>query len=212
LNWHLFLLRLHYSSPDTEQLARVFLLVAAVLAVHQLLIRSSPTRKEMERTQLRGGLLGLVFCLGVAALLSVWGYQGAGKRGRNLEIAGDAPVRFSYGAQGAPLIQVFTAPGCGPCHELEGRLAGVIAEGYAVQYIPSPLSEDDWGLILAAVCAPDARAAFERLYRMQPPPQPGAVPQSCDNSAHLNEAALQRLTGRLVYPTVVMPDGFTIVG
>ena len=211
MDLHLLLLRLRYASPETAQLLHIFLLVAAVLAAHQLWVRSSPTRRELEQAALRGGLIGLALCLGLAVAACFWGYQGGAARARNLQIAGAAPLRVAYGAGGAPLIQVFTAPGCGPCAELEARLGPVIEAGYAVEYLPSPLSEEDWLPIVSALCAPDPHAAFEHLYRMAQPPQPGAVRRVCDDRARLNEAALKQLTGRLVYPTVV-PDGFVLLG
>jgi thiol-disulfide isomerase/thioredoxin len=145
-------------------------------------------------------------------LLTWFGYQGSMARRHQLEIAQSAPARVTYGDAAAPVIQVFTAPGCGPCKMLESQLKNVIAQGYAVQYIPSSLSGADWDEINAALCQTDPKAGFERLFdsggqAALPPPQPG-----CQSGVRNNQAVLQKLAGQLVFPTVVMPDGLLLIG
>ncbi len=107
----------------------------------------------------------LAAVLAAWAVLTLFTYQGSVTRHSHLEIAQTAPVRVTYGdAEHAPVIQVFTAPGCGPCKSLEGRLKTVIGQGYAVQYIPGSLSGGDWDLINAAMCEADPKAGFERIF------------------------------------------------
>ena len=208
----LFVLRVMYSAPNWALLSRLLLFVSLFLAAQQLMLwRSKSLTPEQAAARARGPWV-------VAALLAVWsvltmvGYQGSVTRRGHFEAAQSAPVRVTYGdAAHAPVIQVFTAPGCGPCKSLEGRLKAVIAQGYAVQYIPSSLSDNDWDAINAAMCEPDRRAGFERLFGMAFTAPAMPVP-ACISGVTDNEAVLRKLAGQLVFPTVIMPDGFLVVG
>lgn len=210
MDFHLLLLRLAHASPGAWMLSRVFLLLALSLLVQQLWLRRSPTLAEMNVVTLRGGLLLLPLVLGAAALCGWLGYQGPGQRAEQLRLARSAPVRLAYGRAGAPAIQVFTAPGCGPCRNLEAHLRSFIEEGYAVEYIPVSMNGDeDWEALEAALCSADPRAGFERVFALAgaPPATPG-----CFSPVRGNEPVLEALSGRQVFPTVVMPDGLLRIG
>ena len=209
----LFVLRVLYSAPNWALLSRLLLFVALFLAVQQLMLwRSKDLTPEQAAARARGPWV-------VAVLLAAWsvltmvGYQGSATRHGHFEAAQSAPVRVTYGdAAHAPVIQVFTAPGCGPCKSLEGRLKAVIAQGYAVQYIPSSLGDNDWDVINAAMCEPDRKAGFERLFGMAGLTAPAAPTPACISGVTDNEAVLRKLAGQLVFPTVIMPDGFMVIG
>ncbi|MDB5976558.1 MAG: hypothetical protein JWR07_3318 [Nevskia sp.] len=208
----LFVLRVLYSAPNWVLLSRLLLFVAVFLAVQQLLLwRSKDLTPEQAAARARGRwVLGVV--LAAWGVLTMIDYQGSAARHSHLEAAQSAPVRVTYGdAAHAPVIQVFTAPGCGPCKSLEGRLKAVIAQGYAVQYIPSSLGDNDWDAINAAMCEPDRKAGFERLFGMgfTAPAVPAPL---CISGVTDNEAVLRKLAGQLVFPTVIMPDGFLVIG
>jgi len=200
------------SAPDSALLPRLLLIAALFLAVRHLLLR---WRKDLSPEQRAARHFGPWLPAGLLAgwaLLSLISYQGPVTRGHQLEIAQSAPVRVSYGdAARAPVIQVFTAPGCGPCKSLEERLRSVIAQGYAVQYIPSSLGDNDWDQINAAMCQADRKAGFERLFGGGGPTQPIAAP-GCQSGVRDNEAVLRKLAGKLYFPTVVMPDGLMLIG
>ena len=208
----LFVLRVLYSAPNWALLSRLLLFVAVFLAVQQLLLwRSRDLTPEQATVRARGRwVLGAV--LAAWGVMTLVGYQGAATRRGHYEAAQSAPVRVTYGdAAHAPVIQVFTTPGCGPCKSLEGRLKAVIAQGYAVQYIPSSLGDNDWDAINAAMCEPDRRAGFERLFGMGFT-VPAAPAPLCVSGVTDNEAVLRKLAGQLVFPTVIMPDGFLVIG
>jgi hypothetical protein len=210
MDFHLLLLRLAHASPGAWLLSRVLLLLALSLLLQQLWLRRSPTLAEMNVVTLRGGLLALPLLLAAAALCAWLGYQTAGLRAQQLQLARSAPVRLAYGTAGAPVIQVFTAPGCGPCRNLEARLHAFIREGYAVEYIPVSMNGDeDWEALEAALCSADPRAGFEQVFALAgaPPATPG-----CISPVRGNEPVLESLSGRQVFPTVVMPDGLLRIG
>ncbi len=198
MDLHLFLLRLMHASPGAWLLARLCLAIAVGLLLSRLIDRrhSSP--------------LGLGLVLLAAAVCTFVGYQRQTVRAGQLETARSAPVRLAYGTSGAPAIQVFTAPGCGPCRDLEARLQAFIGAGYAVEYIPvSMRGEEDWEALAAAMCSVDPRTAFERVYALAGAPPAGP---DCHSRVRENEAVLQALSGREVFPTVVMPDGLLRIG
>ncbi len=209
----LFLLRAQYSAPDWIMLSRLLLLAAAFFAVQYLLLL---LRRDLSPQQRAARHFGLGLPLGLLlawALLNLVGYQGPAARAHHLAIAGSAPARVSYGDPAhAPTIQVFTAPGCGPCKYLESRLKDVVAQGYAVQYIPSSLNGADWDEIDAALCEVNPKAGFERLFGIGGGLIPAAGQPGCRSRVRDNQAALQKLAGELVFPTVVMPDGLLLVG
>jgi hypothetical protein len=209
----LFVLRVLYSAPNWALLSRLLLLVALFLAVQQLMLRRGQQHLTPEQWAARDrGPWVLAVVLVAWGVLTFFGYQGSTTRRGHLEMAQSAPVRVTYGdAAHAPVIQVFTAPGCGPCKSLEGRLKAVIAQGYAVQYIPSSLGGGDWDAINAAMCESDRKAGFERLFGMAAMAPPAAE-APCRSGVTDNEAVLNRLAGRLVFPTVVMPDGLLMIG
>jgi len=210
MDFHLLLLRLAHASPWAWMLSRVLLLLALSLLLQQLWLRRSPTLAEMNVVTLRGGLLVLPLVLAAAGLCAWLGYQTAARRAEQLRLARSAPARLAYGTAGAPVIQVFTAPGCGPCRNLEARLRPFIREGYAVEYIPVSMNGDeDWDALEAALCSPDPRAAFEQVFALAgaPPATPG-----CISRVRGNEPVLEALSGRPVFPTVVMPDGLLRIG
>ncbi|MBV8062491.1 MAG: thioredoxin fold domain-containing protein [Nevskia sp.] len=208
MSLHLLLLRLTHLTPGPAMLARVSLALALGLLVQQLLLRRNAAVAEV--VPLRTGLLSLPLLLGVALLAAWLGYPTQSVRQHQLDLARSAPVRLAYGPAGAPAIQVFTAPGCGPCRLLEERLGTLIAEGYAVEYIPvSMRGDEDWDALAAAMCSANPRAAFEQVYAMAAAPTPLA---GCDSRVRENAPVLQSLVGEEVYPTVVMPDGLLRVG
>jgi len=199
------------SAQDSGLLPRLLLIAALFLAVQYLLLR---WRKDLTPQQRAARHFSPWLPAGMLAgwaVLNLFSYQGPVTRGHQLEIAQSAPVRVSYGdAAHAPVIQVFTAPGCGPCKSLEMRLRDVIAQGYAVQYIPSSLDDGDWDQINAAMCQADRKAGFERLFAGGGPMQPIAA--GCESGVTGNEAVLRKLAGKLYFPTVVMPDGLMLIG
>lgn len=209
MDLHVLLLRLSHASPAALTLMVMLLALAAGLALHQVVLRRSPTLAEMHRVPLRAGLLALPLVLLAAAAAGRLGYQGQGLRAEQLRLAQSAPVRLAYGAAGAPVIQVFTAPGCGPCRRLEAELGGLIGEGYAVQYIPvSMIGDEGWDQLEAAMCSADPRAAFERVVAMAALPPAGP---DCHSRVRENEAVLDAL-GSEAFPTVIMPDGLLQLG
>jgi thiol-disulfide isomerase/thioredoxin len=209
MNLHVLMLRLAHSAPATQTLMVMLFGLAVGLVSHQLLIRRSPTLTDMNTAPLRAGLLALPLVLLAALGVGRLGYQGQAQRAEQLRLAQTAPVRVSYGPADAPAIQVFTAPGCGPCRMLEARLGELVREGYAVQYIPvSMVGDEGWDQIEAAMCSADPRAAFERVYAMAPVPPAGP---ECHSRVRENQAVQQAL-GSQVYPTVIMPDGLLELG
>ena len=212
----LFLLRAWYSAQESTFLSRVLLFATVYLVVQLLMLRRGGELSPSQRAMRARGPWILAGVLAAWGILLYSGYQGPVVRGTHLEIAQSAPARVSYGdAQHAPLIQVFTAPGCGPCKYLEGNLKPLIAQGYAVQYIPASLSGDDWDLLNAALCEADPRAGFERVFGMSGISvlaTPAAAAPSCRSGVSGNEAVLRKLAGSAVFPTVIMPDGFLMIG
>ena len=209
----LWILRALYSAPNWALLSRILLFVALFLAVQQLMLRRGKPLSPEQRTAREGGPWVLAAVLAAWGLLTFFSYQGSATRRSHLEIAQSAPVRVTYGdALHAPVIQVFTAPGCGPCKSLEGRLKAVIGQGYAVQYIPSSLGDDDWDVLNAAMCEADPKAGFERVFGIAGRAPPMAPPTACRSGVMGNEAVLRKLSGRLVFPTLVMPDGLLLIG
>jgi hypothetical protein len=209
MSFHVLMLRLSHASPAALTLMAMLLAAAAGLVAHQLSIRRSPTLTDMNKVPLRAGLLALPLVLLGAAVAGRLGYQGEALRAEHLRLSQAAPVRVSYGAAGAPTIQVFTAPGCGPCRQLEGELGSVIAEGYAVQYIPvSMFGDEGWDQLEAAMCSEDPRAGFERAFSLSRLPPAGP---DCHSRVRENEAALDAL-GSAAFPTVIMPDGLLQLG
>lgn len=209
----LWIMRALYSAPSWALLSRILLFVALFLAVQQLMLwRGRPLSPEQQAARHSGPWV-LAAVLAAWGVLTFFGYQGSATRRSHLQIAQSAPVRVTYGdAAHAPVIQVFTAPGCGPCMSLEGRLKAVIGQGYAVQYIPSSLGGGDWDLINAAMCEADPKAGFERIFGIAGSPRPQAPQAVCRSGVMGNEAVLRKLAGSLVFPTVVMPDGLLLIG
>ena len=209
----LFVLRAWYSAQESTFLSRVLLFLTVYLVVQLLLLLRGGELSPAQRTMRARGPWLLAGLFAAWGILLYSGYQGPVVRGIHLEIAQSAPARVSYGdAQHAPLIQVFTAPGCGPCKYLEGNLKPLIAQGYAVQYIPASLSGDDWDVLNAALCEADPRAGFERVFGMSGLSVPAAAAPSCRSGVSGNEAVLRKLAGSAVFPTVIMPDGFLMIG
>jgi hypothetical protein len=209
----LFVLRAWYSAQESTFLSRVLLFATVYLVVQLLMLRRGGELSPAQRVMRARGPWILVGVLVAWGILLYSGYQGPVVRGTHLEIAQSAPARVSYGdAATAPLIQVFTAPGCGPCKYLEGNLKPLIAQGYAVQYIPASLSGDDWDVLNAALCEADPRAGFERVFGMSGLSAPAAAAPSCRSGVSGNEAVLRKLAGSAVFPTVIMPDGFLMIG
>jgi hypothetical protein len=207
----LFLLRAAYSSHPL--LTRLALYFALFVALQWLLTWRRAAGDPGVRRQRRIDLALLVAALGAALALTVAGFQDHGARQAQLALAAAAPVRVSYGDPAtAPTIRVFTARGCGPCLHLEGQLRQLMHEGYAVQYIPGSLDDNDWGLVTAAACGPGSGAGFERAFNMPPDAQAPVTGAVCQGNIAGNEALQRRLSGHLLYPTVVMPDGLLIVG
>jgi hypothetical protein len=209
MDLHALMLRLMHAAPAALTLMVMLLGLAAGLVSHQLMVRRSPTLTDMNRVPLRIGLLALPLVLLAAFAAGRLGYQGESTRAGQLHLAQTAPVRVSYGAAGAPTIQVFTAPGCGPCRQLEGELGILIGEGYAVQYIPvSMFGDEGWEQLEAAMCSDDPRAGFERVFSMSHVPPAGP---DCHSRVRENEAVLDAL-GSDAFPTVIMPDGLLRLG
>jgi hypothetical protein len=209
MDFHVLMLRLLHSAPASLTLLVMLLALAAGLVVHQLGIRRSPTLTDMNRAPLRAGLLALPLVLLAAFGAGRIGYQGQSLREEQLRLAQTAPVRVAYGDPAAPALQVFTAPGCGPCRQLEARLGEVIREGYAVQYIPvSMFGDEGWDQLEAAMCSADPRAAFERVFAMAQVPPAGP---DCHSRVRENQA-VQSALGSAVFPTVIMPDGLLQLG
>lgn len=209
----LFVLRVLYSAPSWALLSRLLLFLALFLAVQQLLLRRGQHLTPAQWAVRDRGPWALLVVAAVWGVLTFATYQGSSTRRSHFETAQSAPVRVSYGdAAHAPVIQVFTAPGCGPCKSLEGRLKAVIGQGYAVQYIPSVLGGGDWDALNAAMCEADRKAGFERVFGMAGFAAPAASSPLCRSGVTDNEAVLLRLAGRLVFPTVIMPDGLLLVG
>jgi len=209
----LFMLRAWYSAPDSTFLSRVLLFATVYLVVQLLILRRGGELSPAQRAMRARGPWILAGVLAAWGALVFAGYQGPVVRGTHLEIAQSAPARVTYGdAAAAPVIQVFTAPGCGPCKYLEGNLKPLIAQGYAVQYIPGSLNGDDWDVLNAALCEADPRAGFERVFGMSGFSVPAAAAPSCRSGVSGNEAVLRKLAGSAVFPTVVMPDGFLMIG
>lgn len=206
----LFLLRAAYSSHPL--LTRLALYLALFAALHWLLTWRRAARDAAVRGSRRQDLQILAAALGAALLLTVAGFQGRGTRERQLNVAASAPLHVSYGNPAAPTTRVFTARGCGPCMQLEGELRQLMHEGYAVQYIPGSLDDQDWLLVTAAVCG-GSGAGFERAFNMAPDAQAPITGAVCQGNIAGNEAVQHHLRrGGLLYPTVVMPDGLLIVG
>ena len=210
----LFLMRAWYSALESTFLSRVLLFAAVYLVVQLLILRRGGELSPSQRVMRARGPWILAGVLAAWGVLVFAGYQGPVVRGTHLEIAQSAPARVTYGdAATAPVIQVFTAPGCGPCKYLEGNLKPLIAQGYAVQYIPGSLSGDDWGVLNAALCEADPRAGFERVFGMSRVSVPAAAAAPlCRSGVSSNEAVLRKLAGSAVFPTVIMPDGFLMIG
>ena len=210
----LLLLRGMYSAPSWTLLSRLLLFAALFIGVQQVMLWLRRDPGPEQRAARRQGSWLVLALLAAWGLVSGIGYQGAAMRRDHLALAQAAPLRISYGDTAhAPVIQVFTAPGCGPCKSLEGRLQPLIAQGYAVQYIPGSLGGGDEETIEAALCETHPGAAFERVFGMATPAasaQASAPP--CGGGVRANEAVLHRIAGMVEFPTVVMPDGFVIVG
>lgn len=211
----LYLLRAMYSSHPL--LTRLALYTALFLALQWLLTwrraaADAPVRRERWRE-----LALLAAALGVALVLTVVGFQGRSTRQGQLELAASAPIRVSYGdPAAAPTIRVFTARNCGPCKGLEAELPQIVHAGYAVQYIPGSLDDQDRELVATAVCGSGAGTApgagFEPAFGIRPDAQAPVSGAVCQGDVAGNEAVQRRLSGQLMYPTVVMPDGLLIVG
>lgn len=209
----LLLLRVMDSAPQWALLSRLLLLAALFVALQQLPLWLRRHADAGQRAARRQGPWLVAALLAAWGLISSIGYQGPATRRAQLELARSAPLRVGYGdAAHAPLIQVFTAPGCGPCRLLERRLQGVIAQGYAVQYIPGSLGGNDQETIEAALCEPDPRAGFERVFAMAGAAPAALAPPPCRGGVRDNQAVQHRLAGRVVFPTLVLPDGFMVVG
>jgi hypothetical protein len=207
----LFLLRAIYSSHPL--LIRLALCTALFSALQLALSRWRAGRGEMTPWRWRQDLTLLLVALGAALVLTSAGFQGAATRQGQLALAAAAPVRVSYGDPAAvPTIRVFTARHCGPCKGLEGELRQVMHEGYAVQYIPGSLDDQDHALVAAAICGADSGAGFEPAFEIPRDPRAPVTGVVCKGDVAGNEAVQRRLSGQLLYPTVVMPDGLLIVG
>jgi hypothetical protein len=210
----LFLLRTVYSShPLLTRLALYFALFMAL----QWLLSWRRNGDPVARLGRQRDLALMLGALGLALVLTATGFQGRTTRQGQLELAASAPIRVSYGdPAAAPTIRVFTARGCGPCRNLEGQLRQIMHEGYAVQYIPGSLDDQDWNLVATAVCGADSGSAsgagFEAAFSLPPDAQAPVTGAVCGGTVGGNEAIQRRLSGHLLYPTLVMPDGLLIVG
>jgi hypothetical protein len=209
----LLLLREMNSASEWAPLSRLLLVAVLFLALRHLWSRRRGGLSPDQPVERDPGLWLLAGMLAAWAVLSFTNYQGPAARRAHLQIAQSAPVRVTYGdAAHAPVIQVFTARGCGPCIALEQRLRSVIAEGYAVQYIPGSLDGADWNVINAAMCEIDPKAGFEQVFGGGGLPAFGAVRPGCRSGVGGNESVLRKLAGNPVFPTLIMPDGLLLIG
>jgi hypothetical protein len=209
----LFILRVLYSAPAAVAQARWWLLLALLLGV----MRWWYLRKWTLKPGLRFGAhrlleAGVLASLVLACLPVVERYQGEALRASQWQKAQAAPVRYIEGdAQGVPL-QIFTAPRCSFCMAIEKWLDEGGARGYRIEFIPSSFDGVAWAELEAALCTPHPMEEFRRLHRREPPelltPEPAPA---CPTRVKENATALRSI-GRYAFPTLILPDGFRMIG
>jgi hypothetical protein len=209
----LFLLRVLYSAPAAVAQARWWLLLALVLGV----LRFWYLRRRNPSPRIRFGAsrlleAGIVATLVLAYLPVAERYQGKAERVSQWQKARVAPVRHVEGsADGVPL-QIFTAPRCTFCMAIEKWIESGGARGYRIEFIPSSFDGVAWAELEAAMCAPDPMQQFRRLHRLEPPETQDPEPAPpCSTRVKENAAALRSI-GRYAFPTLILPDGFRMIG
>jgi len=209
----LFVLRVLYSAPAAVAQAGWWLLLALVLGFLRWWL---PRRRNLA-TQLKFGAnrlleAGIVATLVLAYLPVAARYQGESVRASQWQKARAAPVRIIEGkVDGAPL-QIFTAPRCTFCMAIEKWLDGGGAPGYRIEFIPSSFDGVAWAELENAMCTRHPMEEFRKLHRLDPPQiQDPAPAPPCDTRVRENAAALRSI-GRYAFPTLIMPDGFRMIG
>ena len=209
----LFFLRVMYSAPAAVAQARWWLLAALALAVLRFwyLRRRNPApRVRFAASRLLEA--GIVAALVLAYLPVAGRYQTEAMRASQWQKARAAPVRYLEGAeQGVPL-QIFTAPRCTFCMAIEKWLEDGGAPGYRIEFIPSSFDGVAWSELETALCTAHPMQQFRRLHRLEMPemqdPEP---PPPCPTRVRENAAALRSI-GRYAFPTLILPDGFRMIG
>ncbi len=207
------MLRVLYSAPAAVAQARWWLLLALMLAA----LRWWYLRRQVVPPRARFGAnrlleAGMIVALVLAYLPVAGRYQTEAVRADQWRKAAAAPERHVEGDSSGVPLQIFTAPRCTFCMAIEKWLDGGGAPGYRVEFIPSSFDGVAWAELEAAMCTAHPMEEFRRLHRREPPetvtPEP-APP--CETRVKENAAALRSI-GRYAFPTLILPDGFRMIG
>lgn len=209
----LFLLRVLYSAPAAVVQARWWLLLALALGV----LRWWYLRRHSMSPRLRFGAhrlleIGMIAALVLAYLPMSGRYQFESVRAAQWQKARAAPERYIEGDPAGVPIQIFTAPRCSFCMAIEKWLADGGGTGYRVEFIPSSFDGVHWSELEAAMCTANPMEEFRELHRREPPDQITPEPTApCATRVRENAVALRSI-GRYAFPTLILPDGFRMIG